>query len=464
MRCARPLAVCWGLIAAVAGIVVSAQNPRDRHNTGTERFTMRVLVSALENPWEVTWGPDGFLWVTERTGFRVTRVNPADGTTQTVLTLTDVHQSVDQDGLLGMAFHPDLLRGRGHDFVYLAYVYDADHGSGVTRRLRLQRWTYDPEAHTLNEPVTLLDNMPAHDDHGGGRIVFGPDGKLYLSRGDLGSNFLANYCNANRAQDVPTAADVEARNWTSYQGKILRLELDGSIPGDNPVIDGVRSHVYTYGHRNTQGLVFGPENRLYESEHGPSSDDEVNLIEAGRNYGWPNVAGYKDDRGYTYANWSKSSPEPCQSLTFNLLDVPRSVPQQRESEWQHPAFTPPLVTFFTVPPDFDFAKYRTATIAPGGLDLYTSGAIPGWKSSLLLAGMRAGAVYRMKLSADGRRVDGEPVEYFKTTNRYRDLAFSPDGRRIFLAMDDHGSTQDGSNTRTTKLDNPGAILEFTYAP
>lgn len=462
MRLSRRFAVCCGLVA-LAGVIAAAQNPRDRHNTGPEHFSKRVVASGLGNPWEVTWGPDGFLWVTERTAFRVTRIDPADGKAHVALTIDDAFTAVDQDGLLGMALHPDLLRGRGRDFVYLAYVYDADPGPALSRRMRVRRWTYDASTQTLTSPSTVLENLPAHDDHGGGRLLFGPDGKLYLSRGDQGSNFLANYCNPNRAQDLPTAADVQSHDWSTYQGKILRMNLDGSIPADNPVINGVRSHVYTYGHRNPQGLVFSPEGRLYESEHGPSSDDELNLIEAGKNYGWPYVAGFRDDKAYVYANWSKSSPTPCQSLTFNSIKAPADVPEQKESAWQSD-FAPPLVTFFTVPADYDFAKYRTATIAPSGIDLYTASAIPGWNASILVTGMRAGAVYRAKLASDGRSATGEPVEYFKTSNRYRDMAFSPDGRRIFLSTDDHGATQDAAGNRAASLDNPGAILEFTYSP
>ncbi|HUR36029.1 MAG TPA: glucose/sorbosone family PQQ-dependent dehydrogenase [Vicinamibacterales bacterium] len=456
------LALAGGALALAGSVALHAQNPRDRHNTGPESFTSRVVAAGLGNPWEVTWGPDGFLWATERTTFRVVRINPDDGTVHVALVLEGVYQSVDQDGLLGMALHPDLLRARGTDYVYVAYVYDADPGAAVLRQLRLRRYTYDAGSQTLGAPLTLLDGLPAHDDHGGGRLVFGPDRKLYLSRGDQGSNFLANFCNPNRSQDLPSAADVQAHDWTTYQGKILRLNPDGSIPDDNPVIAGVRSHIYTWGHRNPQGLVFSPRGLLYEAEHGPSSDDEMNLIRSGGNYGWPEVAGYKDDRGYFYANWSASSPASCRSLTFNNLNPPPSVPRQAESSWQHPDFVPPLATFFTVPPDYDFAKFGTATVAPSGIDLYTAATIPGWRESVLMTGMRAGAVYRIKLTPDGAAASGEPVEYFKTTNRYRDLAISPDGQRIFVSTDDHGVTQDGNARRSNALANPGAILEFRY--
>ncbi len=275
----RTFAAVLLLVGAATASVSTRQNPRTLGTTGAETFASRVVASDLANPWEVTWGPDGQLWITERTAFRVTRVNPADGAKKVALTLAaaDVYQTSVQDGLMGLALHPDLLRSRGRDFVYLAYTYDADPGAGVTRRMRVRRYTYDAAAQTLGSPLDLLDNLPAHDDHGGGRLAIGPDGKLYLSRGDQGSNWLVNSCNAIHAQDLPSAADIAARDWTNYQGKILRMELDGAIPADNPTIGGVRSHIYSYGFRNPQGLTFGSTGLLYASEHGPSTDDEIDL-------------------------------------------------------------------------------------------------------------------------------------------------------------------------------------------
>jgi PQQ-dependent dehydrogenase (s-GDH family) len=444
--------------------IAALQNPPGP--AAPERFAMRVVTTGLETPWEVTWGPDNQLWVTERRGKRVTRLNPEDGTKSVVVRIPEVHESAGQDGLLGMALHPDLLRGTGNDYVYVVFTYDDAPGPRLLRRIAIRRYTYDSRSRTLQAPVEVITGLPSHDDHVAGRLIVGPDQKLYVSIGDLGSNFLANRCNLNRAQELPTQSEVNAKDWIKYQGKILRLNLDGSIPTDNPVIDGVRSHIYSYGHRNPQGLVFGNDQKFYAAEHGPSSDDEVNLIEPGKNYGWPYVAGFKDDMAYAYGNWSAAKPEPCSSLmNVNINNVPASVPQQKESAWKNSDFREPLKTFFTVAAGFDFQRSPGAgTIAASGLDFYLGGprGIPGWTRSLLVLGMTRGRVYRLNLSADGTKVNGDPAEYFLTPNRYRDIAIHPDQRTFYFATDVQGRTADASGQSTNVLANPGAILEFKY--
>ena len=455
-----------GLIGAFVAVLGAAAATQDSTivTNPPEHFSTRVLIAGLEGPWEVAWGPDQQLWVTERTGRRVLRINPADGMRSVAVSIPEVNTTFTQDGLLGLTFHADLLRGTGNDFVYVAFTYDDAPGTALARRLAVRRYRYDQATRTLVEPRDILTGLPTDTDHVGGRLAFGPDRKLYLTIGDQGSNFGANRCNANHAQSLPTAAQITAKDWSQYQGKILRIELDGSIPSDNPEIGGVRSHIFTYGHRNPLGLAFGPGGRLYESEHGPSSDDEANLLEAGRNYGWPNVAGYKDDKAYVYANWSASASTPCAKLPPGGAAIPASVPQQTESSFTNAQFTPPLRTFFTVDSGYDLTRTGNATIAPGGVDVYTSDAIPGWKNSLLVLSLIRGAVYRLPLGADGRSVKEPPTELFRSANRYRDIALNPDGRTFYLATDPSGPNRDASGAVIQKLANPGSILEIKYTP
>ena len=449
----------WIAVALLSSLSLLAVQQR-------EPFTFRIVTTGLQNPWEVAWGPDQNLWVTERTGKKITRVNVADGSKATAVTIDEVFQNHGQDGLLGLALHPGLLRNTENDYVYVAYTYDADPGPDLNRRGKIRRYTYDASNRALQSPMDLISNLPAGTDHLAMRLAFGPDEKLYLSIGDQGANWLQNYCNLNRSQELPTTTEIGAKDYTKYQGKMLRLNLDGSIPSDNPTLAGVRSHIYTYGHRNPQGLAFGPGGKLYSSEHGPDTDDEFNLIEAGKNYGWPFVAGYNDDRVYVYASWPESAGVPCASMKFDQTIIPASVPQRKESAWSSPDFKAPLKTFFTVANDYDIRTQGSATIAPGGLDIYpTSGPIPGWADSALILSLKSGQVYRVKLNTTGTAAAGEPTQHFKSTNRYRDIAIHPNGRTFYLGTDNQGSsTDDAGRTVRGGLANPGAIVSFTYEP
>ncbi len=473
-------------------------------------FLLRVVSVGLANPWEVTWGPDDYLWITERTGKAVARVRPSDGARVTALELPEVYQGGGQDGVLGMALHPRLLTGTGEDYVYVAFTYDAaagndvsagftdagagtessadlgDAGTGtalgpgdaaagnepiIDARVALRRYEYDVVTQRLGRPVTLLSGLPASSDHNSGRLAFGPDDKLYYTIGDQGANQFLNKCHPNRAQDLPTAEQVEARDWSLYRGKVLRIGLDGSIPTDNPVLADVRSHVFSYGHRNAQGISFGASGTLYASEHGPKSDDELNIIRGGQNYGWPHVAGYQDDQAYVYANWSLA-PD-CETLTFDDYVIPPSVPSATESSWPGP-FVSPIKTLYTVANDYNFHDPACAgseyicwpTVAPSSLDVYTQqpSGIPGWADSLLVVSLKRGAVLRFKLLPDGQSVEAESQELFRTINRYRDIAQAPNGRDFYVVTDSTGQTSGPTQGFTGELDNPGALLEFSYAP
>jgi len=316
----------------------------------------------------------------------------------------------------------------------------------------------------------LIAGIPAGNDHNGGRLIFGPDGMLYYSTGDQAGNWLANHCKPSRAQVLPTTEEVSAKNWSSYTGKILRLSPDGSIPADNPVIAGVRSHILSYGHRNPQGLVFGPNGELYSSEHGEKTDDEVNLIEPGMNYGWPYVLGFRDNEAYVYGNWS-AAPN-CESLTYSTVTFPPEVPLQNELDWNAPNYRDPLITFYTVRNGYNFNDPTCGkqsficrpSIAPSSIDYYPQGGgIPGWGNSLLVTSLKTGALYVLKLNGAGPGIR-DVQKVFTTVNRYRDLALSPDHMTIYVATDESGSTRDTQGGATNKLVNPGSILAFTYRP
>ena len=137
-------------------------------------------------------------------------------------------------GLLGLAFHADLLRGTGNDFVYVVFTYDDAPGPALARRMVIRRYRYDQGARALVEPLDILTGLPTHDDHVGGRLAFGPDRKLYLTIGDQGSNFGANRCNANHAQDLPTAADVRREGLVEVPGQDPACRSRRLDPGRQP--------------------------------------------------------------------------------------------------------------------------------------------------------------------------------------------------------------------------------------
>jgi PQQ-dependent dehydrogenase (s-GDH family) len=261
-----------------------------------------------------------------------------------------------------MALHPELLKGTGNDYVYVAYTYidkqkgadpDVVDPASPYRYLygKIVRLHYDAAKATLSDPVDVITRLPAGDDHDGGRLKIGPENKLFFTIGDQGHNQFQNFCLPIEAQRLPTQNEIAVRNYASYVGKSLRISLDGSIPPDNPKLKGVISHVYTYGHRNPQGLDIAANGIIYSSEHGPKTDDEINILTSGPNYGWPHVAGFKDDKAYKYARWANSRKPPCSQLKYDDLAIPSSVPQQRESSFRKP-FVNPLATMFTVATGF----------------------------------------------------------------------------------------------------------------
>lgn len=297
---------------------------------------------------------------------------------------------------------------------------------------------------------------------------------IYLSLGELGHNSNQNFYKKNEAQRLPTKKEVADQNYTSYVGKVLRMTPEGKIPADNPILNGVQSHVYTLGHRNPQGLVFAGNN-LYSSEHGPSSDDELNLLVAGGNYGWPHVAGYIDNQAYQYINWSHVS-DPSKVNYDPNIPVP-GIPVARETDWKKPAnYQNPVKTFYTVKEGYNFHDsaaedgdhyyLKWPTVAPAGLAYYPKdGVIPGWGNSILMATMKVGTVFRIPLHSSQNDVQGEVETLFESSNRYRDIAVSPDGKSLYLITDSAGLLiRDREKKPTVTPEYPGAVIVITYSP
>ena len=173
------MVVCGGALLALGAVgagLTAAQGRASGQTAGPERFTTRIVTSGLDSPWELTWGPDDQLWSSrKRRGRRVLRINPVDGSADVAVTIPESHQSVAQDGLLGLALHSGLLRGTGSDYVYVAYAYDADPDPDqLLRRMKIVRYTYARGSRRLTRPKNLITGMPASNDHDSGRLVLGP--------------------------------------------------------------------------------------------------------------------------------------------------------------------------------------------------------------------------------------------------------------------------------------------------
>lgn len=336
------------LIFSLCLVVACSACKKDDKDATPVDISDRVLTENLTQPWEIVWGPDDFVWMTERDG-RVSRVNPASGAVTPLITISEV-RSQGEGGLLGMALHPSF---NSTPHVFVAYNYN----NAGNYREKIVRYQYNGT--TLTNPVIILDNIAASNVHNGCRLLIVGD-KLFISTGDASD------------QSLPQNTGV-------VNGKILRLNLDGSIPGDNPIAG---NPVWSYGHRNAQGLVYA-NNKLYSSEHGPNSDDEVNIIEKGRNYGWPDVKGFCEGGEQSFCS------------TYNVKE--------------------PM-------------KAWTPTIALSGMDYYDNDLIPQWKHSLLVATLKNSRLVQLKLNTAHDGI-AETNEFL--TNKYgrmRDVCIAPDGK------------------------------------
>ena len=323
----------------------------------------RIVKAGLNYPWEIIWGKDDHIWMTERDG-KISRIDPADGNVSFSFTIADA-ESNNEGGLLGMALHPDFAQ---NGFLYVVY----DYRNNGNYREKLVRYSF--ANNTLTSPSILLDNVIANSNHDGSRlwITNEPSPKIFMTTGDA------------LDQTLPQNKNV-------LNGKILRLNLDGTIPSDNPFPG---NPVWSFGHRNPQGLVM-VNDILYESEHGPDIEDEINIIEKGRNYGWPDVKG------------------PCDGSEVSFC----TANNVKEPTWSS----------------------GNSTIAVCGLDFYNNDLVPQWKNSLLMMTLKNSSVRQMKLSNDGLYIAQTQTFFKNQWGRLRDLCISPSGK-IYICTSNGGNS------------------------
>ena len=335
-----------------------------------DQINVEVVADNLEIPWSIAFSPDGRIFFTERVGdLRV--IEDGQLRLEPVIVL---NAGAGEGGLLGLALDPNFEQNH---YLYLYYTY-FEFPFTYNKVVR-----YTENANSLSDEFILVDKIPGSLIHDGGRLKFGPDEKLYITTGEAG--------NGDSAQDL-----------NSLGGKILRINSDGSVPLDNPFPDSI---IFSYGHRNPQGLDWDPlTGKLVSTEHGPSGErgfahDEINVIEAGKNYGWPKVIGGE----------------------------------------HNPDFVDPIL------------HTGDDTWAPSGSTFYDSSNIPEWENKYFVATLRGNHLRMLDLDLEENQVISSEV-IFSNFGRLRDASMGPDGNLYIMT-----SNRDG---RGTPAENDDRILRI----
>jgi aldose sugar dehydrogenase len=357
------------IMLVVVGFAGCKKNEFDKD---TKLVTAEFLKD-LDTPWQIAFAPDGRIFFTERPG-RVRVVE--NGVLKTWLDLGNVVEQT-ESGLTGIALDPNFTT---NGYVYIAYTYSTPQWKYNMRLVRCKENTATKKG---AEEKNLIDGVKGQQFHSGGPVKYGPDGKLYWAMGD---GFFDN-----------TPQDIN-----SFNGKIIRMNSDGTIPADNPYPG---TYIWTYGHRNVQGMAWQEgTNNMFATEHGPSSPidccrDEINIIDKGKNYGWPTITG------------TQTAP--------NMVS---------------PVYT----------------SGGAVTWAPAGAIFVKNGK---WKGSFLFVGLRGETLYRAVIDPNDKRKIIRVEEYMKQTyGRLRDIAEGPDGKfYICVSNKDGRGTPKASDDRIITL-------------
>ncbi|MFB3103162.1 MAG: PQQ-dependent sugar dehydrogenase [Alphaproteobacteria bacterium] len=354
----------------VVAIAVSAPAHTQIVNSQKQAFRPVIVAAGLEHPWSMAFLPDGRVLVTERPGRLRLIVNgrlqaaPVSGVPKVV--------ARGQGGLLDVVLHPDYA---DNGWIYLSFAAPSPRGAHTAvARARL-------DGNRLVDLKTIFraNNVAGGRVHFGSRLAFGGDGKLYVTVGERGDS--------DRAQDLD-----------SHNGTTVRLNDDGTVPGDNPFLNtaGALPETYSYGHRNSQGMARHPvSGEIWLNEHGPQGGDEINIVRAGVNYGWPVIT-----YGRSYAGFSIGEGS------------------------EKPGMAQPIL-------------HWTPSIAPSGMAFYTGDKFPAWRGNLFVGSLKFRHLVRLEL--DGERVVSQERLLEGAFGRVRDVRQGPDGLLYLLTDENEGA-------------------------